>query len=376
MKKVLLVALAVATMTSCMKDQVISQKQSAIGFADTFVEKVHKGRAAVDPSTTTASIDAFDVWGFMDQNTGLVFDQMRVNRVGNDANGKGIWENSPLAYWLPNHTYYVAALAPVDNANITVTLADDGKLSNADASKGALGTVAFKNIEGCKVDLLYAQPAPITTGDDVIANEPAKVGLQFAHLLSKVKFTFVNGFQNEFNDLEVKNIQMQVPAEGSVDLTQTTRPYLWDVVTTNNDITLSFGNAINKLDATKGVSLGSSESGECEFECLTLPIQNGTTLVPHLNVTFDVVLYQGDQVAIAKSNRLAKLVLDGSLTGLEKGIEQGKAYRINATLNSENITDDKLLEIKFDDVKVDEWITAENPEVVYDAGAINTQPAQ
>jgi hypothetical protein len=169
---------------------------------------------------------------------------------------------------------------------------------------------------------------------------------------------------------------MQVPNKGSVDLTQTTRPYLWDVVTTNNDITLSFGNAINKLDATKGVSLGSGESGECEFECLTLPIQNGTTLVPHLNVTFDVVLYQGDQVAIAKSNRLAKLVLDGSLTGLEKGLEQGKAYRIHATLNSENITDDKLLEIKFDDVKVDEWITAENPEVVYDAGAINTQPAQ
>ena len=371
MKKVLLVALAVATMTSCMKDQVISQKQSAIGFADTFVEKVHKGRAAVDPSTTTASIDAFDVWGFMDQNTGLVFDQMRVNRVGNDANGKGIWEYSPLAYWLPNHTYYFAALAPVDNANITVTLADDGKLSNVDASKGALGTVAFKNIEGGKVDLLYAQPAPITTGDDVIANEPAKVGLQFAHLLSKVKFTFVNGFQNEFNDLEVKNIQMQVPAEGSVDLTQTTRPYLWTITDLKNTVTLSFGDVVNNADATKGAKLAITESGLCAEECLTLPVQSSTTIVPNLIITFDVVLYQGDQVAYT-ATKTSTIVLDGTIAQLANGLEQGKAYHFVATLDHSNIVDGGLKPIEFD-VTVNEWVTTENPEVEYDGGVIETK---
>ena len=372
MKKILLYVFAIAAMTSCMQEQTINTGESgAITFNAPFIEKAFNNRAAADPSITTGSISAFDVWGFMDQNSGTVFNQQRVIRTGSvDGSDKGIWNYSPLAYWTANHTYRFAALAPVDNSNIEVVLADNGKMSN----DGALGTVTFTNTDG-KLDLLYAQPAAITTGNDIYTSTPV-VNLQFAHLLSKIKFTFTNGFPSPYNTLEVTNICMQVPSKGSVDLTQTTRPYLWDVVTTNNDITLSFGNAINKLNATKGVSLGSGESGECEFECLTLPIQNGTTLVPHLNVTFDVVLYQGDQVAIAKSNRLAKLVLDGSLTGLEKGLEQGKAYRIHATLNSENITDDKLLEIKFDDVKVDEWITTENPEVVYDAGAINTQPAQ
>jgi hypothetical protein len=362
MKKILLSVLAIAAMTSCVQEQTINTGMSgAITFNAPFIEKANS-RAAVDPSTTTGTISAFDVWGFMDQNTGTVFSQQRVNRTGSvNGTDKGIWSYNPLAYWTPNHTYRFAALAPVDDTNIQLELADNGKMSN----DGALGTVTFTNVDG-NVDLLYAQPAAITTGSDVYTNTPV-VNLQFAHLLSKIKFTFTNGFPSEYNTMEVTNIRMQVPDKGSVDLTQTTRPYLWDIATPHNDITLSFGDAINKVDATKGVSLGSGESGECEFECLTLPIQNGTTIVPHLTVNFDVVLYQGDQVAIAKSTRTAKLVLDGSLVGLEKGLEQGKGYRINATLNSENVADGALLEIKFDEVTVDEWV-----EVEYDAGVIAT----
>ena len=367
MKKVLLAVLAVATMTSCMKDQVVRQSQSAIGFADAFVEKVHKGRAAVDPSTTTASIQAFDVWGFMDKNTGIVFDKMRVNRVGSDANGKGIWEYSPLAYWLPNHTYHFAAIAPVDHADITVTLADDGKLSN----DGALGTIAFKNESLGKVDLLYAQPAAITTGDDVITNEPAKVGLQFAHLLSKVKFTFTNGFQNEYNTLEVKNIKMTVPVEGSVDLTQTTRPYLWTITDLKKTVDLLFGDVVNNVDATKGALLAISESGLCAEECLTIPVQSSTTIVPNLILTFDVVLYQGDQVAYT-TTKTSTIILDGSIPQLAKGLEQGKAYHFMATIDHSNIVDGGLNPIEFE-VTVDEWVTDENPEVVYDGGVIETK---
>ena len=366
MKKILLGVLAIAAMTGCMKEQAVRLGQSgAITFGAPFIEKAHSSRAAVDPSTTTGSISAFDVWGFMDQNTGVVFEQQRVVRTGSQANSdRGIWSYDPLAYWTPSHTYRFAALAPVDNANIELVLADNGKMSN----QGELGTVTFTNTDG-KVDLLYAQPDAITTGADIYTNTPV-VNLRFNHLLSKIKFTFKNKFPSQHNSLEVTNITLKVPSKGSVDLTQTTRPYLWDIATAQSDITLSFGKAINAVDATKGVSLGSGEAGECEFECLTLPVKSGTTIVPHLELSFDGVLSQGDQEAIKKSTRTAKIVLDGTLKGLENGLQQGKGYRFNVELGPKNISDEELLEIKFNDVVVEEWDYED-----FNAGEIETQPA-
>ena len=365
MKKFFLGVFAIAGLVACVQTEEVDIPNLAdnqIAFGGYVGNSV---RTAVDPSTTVGGLNHFTVWAYVGDSQGEVFNSTLVSKDGNNA-----WTYDDARYWMDGHDYRFFAITPYGKGVSHVEVVNNPMKAEHDPFNNGLGQINFTNENGTE-DVLYA-----SSNESTKISVPEKVTFNFNHLLSKIKFTFTNGFPSPYNTLEVTNICMQVPSKGSVDLTQTTRPYLWDVVTTNNDITLSFGNAINKLDATKGVSLGSSESGECEFECLTLPIQNGTTLVPHLNVTFDVVLYQGDQVAIAKSNRLAKLVLDGSLTGLEKGIEQGKAYRINATLNSENITDDKLLEIKFDDVKVDEWITAENPEVVYDAGAINTQPAQ
>ena len=366
MKKILLGVLAIAAMTGCMKEQAVQYGQKgAILFDAPYIAKANVSRAAVDPSTTTGTISAFDAWGFMDQNGGIVFDKQRVVRTGTvDGSDKGVWSYTPLAYWTPGHTYRFAALAPVDNANIELSLAGNGKMSN----QGELGTITFTNTDGA-VDVLYAQPAAITTGADVWTNTPV-VKLSFMHLLSKVKFSFKNGFPSQYNSLEVTNIRLQVPSKGSVDLTQATRPYLWDIATPQSDIILWFGDAINTADATKGISLGSGEVGECENECLTLPVQSGTTLVPHLTILFDVVLYQGDQEAIKKSTRSAKLILDGTIPGLEKGLEQGKGYRIVAELSAKNITDQELLEIKFEDVVVEDWVYED-----YDAGIIATEPA-
>ena len=364
MKKILLGALAFAAMTSCMKDQVVSSPESsAIAFEGAFVEKVHQSRAAVDPSTTTGSIDAFDVWGFMKEPNGIVFDAQRVTRTGTvQGTDKGIWTYSPLAYWAPEQTYYFAALAPVDNANIQVTMAN-GKLMS---EKGALGTVTFTNTDG-KVDLLYAQPAPITTGKDVISTEPAKVGLEFAHLLSKVKFTFKNGFKNPYNSLEVKNIKLEVPTNGYVDLTQDARPYLWTVTDLTNTVELSFGDVINNTDETKKALLDITEAGLCAEENLTIPVQSSTTIVPNLIVSFDVVLYQGDQPAIT-TRKQSVIELKGEQKGLEKGLEQGRAYHFIATIDHTNILDGELKPIEFD-VKVNDW--AETVE--YDGGVIETE---
>ena len=73
MKKILLSAFAIFAMMACNNEEPVRmQEQSLITFEDSFVEA--KTRAAVDPSITTGTIDAFDVWGFITQPSGVVFD--------------------------------------------------------------------------------------------------------------------------------------------------------------------------------------------------------------------------------------------------------------------------------------------------------------
>ncbi|MBQ7951941.1 MAG: fimbrillin family protein, partial [Alistipes sp.] len=66
-------------------------------------------------------------------------------------------------------------------------------------------------------DLLYASKLVITP--ETIAPQPEKVTLQFAHLLSKLKFTFTNAFTNANTSIKVKNITItDAPGEGVIAL--------------------------------------------------------------------------------------------------------------------------------------------------------------
>ena len=113
MKKAIFAALSLLAFASCTNDSVVNAPAAvAIEFGDSFVEI--KTRAAIDPSITTATIDAFDVWGFMNAPTGVVFNGDRVSK------GADGWKYDNLQYWTPNNSYYFAAVAPVDDSNITV----------------------------------------------------------------------------------------------------------------------------------------------------------------------------------------------------------------------------------------------------------------
>lgn len=342
MKKILLGILAIAAMTSCMKEQVLSQQAPAtIKFANSFVEGV--SRAAVDPSTTTQSITAFDVWGFMDKNTGVVFNAERVSRA--DENSE--WAYTNIAYWAPSHHYYFAALSPVDNDKIKLTLADNGNYMTT----AGLGTVAFENVDGT-CDLLYAEADVITEAK--IEAKPAPVKLQFAHLLSKVKFTFTNGFSSEFNTLEVKNIKMVAPAVGTIDLTQDT--FLWNVQEGAKTVELLFG---DMTDANGASQIAVTKKGECANERLTIPVATTANLESVYDVYFDVVLYQGTEIAYEGTK---KTTVKGTT------LEAGKKYNFTATLNHKNVGDNALYPIEFE-VEVDEWVDGG----IFDGGVITTE---
>ena len=352
MKKLFLGVVAIAAMIGCAKEQIVkSQAPAAISFENAFVQgnSSKPVRAAVDPSFTTDAenaIDAFDVWGFMGENTGVVFEAERVTK-----NTEGKWVYANLAYWAPSKHYYFAALAPVDHSNVVVKLADNEKYMKAEG----LGTVEFTNLDGTD-DLVYAEADVLT--EPTIAAQPAPVKLTFKHLLSKVKFTFKNGFSNPNNYLEVKNIEMVVPNFGTIDLTQ--KPFAWVVKEGEKTVALKFGDITGEAGNTKiAVVANEAKGGECADERLTIPVATTPTLKAVYEITFDVVLYQGTEVAYEGKK---KTVIEGVT------LEPGKAYNFTATLNHKNVGGEELYPIEFT-VEVDKWVDGN----ILDGGVIDTE---
>ena len=320
MKKHLFFALAAFGMVACMQDEIVTVQQDAISFQGAFVENAT--RAAADPSTTGNSIAGFNVWGFMDEVNGQVFKGEPVLKTN------GVWTYENTQYWAPNHTYYFAAVSPADS--------DNWSLDAANANKYGAGVVSFTNVDGSE-DLLYAATSVGTPAyDDLKAEGMEAVKLHFNHLLSKVKFTFKNGFATDNMSLEVKDIIMTAPATGTIDLAVEN---WWD----NDDwklgtekVDLKFGN-VELLKAGMGA--------ECAQERLTIPVDKNYDY----EVTFTVVLYTGDVEALTTTKTTA-------ISGV--ALEMGKAYNFSAEINPENL---HLPSIEFEVVEVKDWVNAATP---------------
>ena len=330
MKKILLGILAFAAV-ACNNDVVVNeQTASEITFGDSFVEV--KTRGAADPSTTTDgangtnAINAFDVWGFMDKTSGTVFNQERVTR---DENG---WSYLNTQWWYPSKEYYFYAVSPVNDSNIVV---------NTDAmNTDGLGNIAFTNEKGI-TDLLYASKHVVTDDTDPYfedSNTGDKVSLQFMHLLSKIKFTFTNGFPNDNTTLKVTNIKIvDAPAKGNVDVNIESRlDYAWNIVQ-GETTTLEFGNV------NGGQPLASAESQECDFERLTIPADASRTYT----IEFDLEIFTGTESGLT-SHKVVPLET--------QAFASGKNYNIVAVINDENFAEEALRPIEFDVITVEDWV--------------------
>lgn len=336
MKKILLSAFAIFAMMACNNEEPVRlQEQSLITFEDSFVEA--KTRAE-DPSITTTTIDAFDVWGFINQPSGVIFNAERVTKSEDG------WGYKNLQYWMPEMPYYFYAVAPVDDANIVVDK------TNMD-TKG-LGTISFTNVDGT-TDLLYASKHVSTVGVDVINNAPS-VELKFMHLLSKIKFTFTNGFPNENTSLKVTDIQItNAPAKGSVAVYNKEREdFKWTLVQDETTV-LDFGD----------VALAALASDECAAERLTIPADANRTYT----ITFKLELFYGNQPAGESTKKL-------TLENQEFAI--GKNYNITATINNENFYNEALKPIEFT-VEVEDWVEGVFNDNIHDSESTNPeQPEQ
>ena len=317
MKKLFVIALAAIGMVACVQNEIVeTPKSDAIAFAGAYIDNAT--RAAVDPSFTTDqanALDAFNVWGYMDETAGTVFSAEEVEKQN------GAWSYNNTQYWAPGHTYYFAALAPMENKHWSVALAGD-----PEAQMG-LGTVTFENVDGGE-DLIYAKAKVTTPGmSELLQNGMDPVKLQFNHLLSKVKFTFINGFTTENAFVSVSDIKMTVAKDATINLA--TDAPVWEGLA--NEKVLEFGNV---------AKLAMSEDDECTDERLTIPATDAYIY----DIQFEVVVYMGT----VEAYRVTKT---STITG--QAFEMGKAYNLVAEITPDNLN---LLPIEFE-VVVNEWET-------------------
>lgn len=329
MKKLFVSLLAVAALAACTNEQTLVQRGNApMEFAGAFVDNATRANVAADPSTTTNSLTGFDVWAFMDEPAGIVFE-------GENVTGeKGNFSYVNTQYWVPGHVYYFAALAPMDSAN--------WRLNTENANELGAGIVDFHNVDGTE-DLLYAATSVSTVGMELGAAMEA-VKFQFNHLLSKVKFSFTNGFTNDNAYIDVKNVKMVAPAFASINLAQADwwSTNQW-VLVKDQYTTLQFG------DACEMTAPGVIQ--ETANERLTIPAGADQSYI----VTFDVALYFGDVLAFEKTGITSKV------EGV--ALEIGKSYNFKAELNASNIAGGgedggELMPIEFDVEEVKDWVDA------------------
>lgn len=330
MKKLFVCALAASMFTACSQDETISQQSPMqISFDGAFVENAT--RAAADPSfhNDNNPLAAFDVWAFMTDatgNVGEVFNREKVEKADDK------WNYANTAMWFPSKNYYFAALAPMGSGQITeLNFAKDENLKVGKVLK----SFTFTNLNGGE-DLLYAtyvKPTPAT-----ITEDPGAVKFNFNHLLSKVKFTFTNGFTNPNYVIKVTGLTMDASLTATYDLQGETA--VW-TSHSSNPTNLDFGTITS-------IAVGASE--ECAQERLTFP----TVASKEYTVNIKAELWIGK--VLGKSiEKTAKI------TGLE--LEQGKAYNFTAEFNASNFVGDdepasQLFPITFD-AQVIDWVDAE-----------------
>lgn len=320
MKKIFIAVLVVAGLAACSQDQLVeAPKGAAIAFDNAFVENSTRAN-----DLTAANISDFGVYGFLSNaaGNGQIFDNQAVTKSG-DA-----FTYSPAQYWVANADYYFAAIAPYANANWTYTAAKE----TPDA-----GVLSFNNqAAAANQDLLFDYVKRDAMAE--ITAAPAPVALTFDHMLSRVKFSFVNGFAAGQNiTLEVTNVNVtNAIAEGTIALEAGVVADEWVVAATPATFNIPFGNA--------GATLAAAAKGTTEHFYL-IPAE------ATYDVTFDVTLYQAG-VQIDTYNRNAQVTVD---------LNRGLSYELTATLNASNVSDEgnnALYPIEFVVSTVNEWVDA------------------
>ena len=330
MKKTLLLVAAAVALVACSNEETVRQSaREAIGFDNAFVE--NSTRSVNDPSFTNTNLfDGFRVYGFV-ENAPL-FEGTEV--TGSGLGDTGAWTYTGTQYWVAGANYKFHALAPI-TANVAA--------ANATFADGV--SFDYTNVEGTE-DLLYAYQTAVgeTTGNN------DKVAFTFGHILSKVKFSFVNGYDASNATLKVTNVKItNAHKTANVALNNTNISWTGNAGETDND--LDFGAATDRVDDDDTVA---------DYACgTTYESANERFVIPsaeyEYEVTFTVELWiNGVQVDV-----------DSETTGVQGynhtatakfAPKAGNAYNISTTITATNIDPSGQQDpIEFTVTAINEW---------------------
>ena len=315
MKKLFIAILAVTGLVACSQDQLVeAPKSAAIAFDNAFV---NNSTRATDINID--NLQDFGVYGSVvngQGQQGLIFNNQQVK--GSQAGG---YTYSSAQYWIANAQYDFVAIAPYTNAKWSYTTTDAKN-----------GTLSFNNENAAaNQDLLFAS-AERTTQD--ITSKPDAVSFTFNHLLSRVKFTFVNGFASGSNiTLKITDVHItDTYKSGTIDVANGEVANTWTAA--DNTLNVDFNDAGTEFLAANG----GSASTEHHY---LIPAQAS------YNITFKVELKQAG-VSVGNYSRTA--------TVNALNLQKGQSYELKATLNASNTSDQgEIYPIEFTVNSVDNW---------------------
>lgn len=186
-------------------DDLPSAALSAIEFDNIFVDNLTRS------IITNENIDAFKLYGFVDNPTSVIFDGVLVSKKDDR------WIPSKTEYWYPDHQYRFSGIAPSQGTS-------GWKFYPVTSSQQVLfggGILEFDitHAHG-STDLLYAYSSCIST-PAVITTPMPPVAMDFRHMLSRVHFTYINELGNHHYFVNVSMTQLRnVCGKATIDLTQ------------------------------------------------------------------------------------------------------------------------------------------------------------
>lgn len=297
-KNLFLIGLAAIGMlfASCSNDETVEKAKNQNGIQ--FKSFVNNSTRATD--LTTANLTNFQVWGIMkkDNQIGKPFVGTQVNKAG------GAWSYGTPVYWEKDYQYSFVAVAPADKFEMEV----------APAAYQDYGKVKFTNGTG-ETDLLWAaKDAGLVTWEGDAC--PAPVDLTFNHMLSRVRFNFVNAM-DDGSLLTVKDVKItNACTEGSVQLIAANAGLAW---TASGDAALLFDNA--------------AETGFAQNAACTTGHKYMIPANKAYNVTF----------VVERAHNGVVDTYEHSVNLTEMQMESGKSYQFKAVFTSQNVNPDGAL---------------------------------
>ena len=351
-KNLFVLGVAVAALASCTNEEVMEVAENrAIGF-NTFVGNNTKAVTTVTDEGANA-LTGFYVFGnySKDSQWSTLFDNIKVE--GSTVGTSSEWTPVDEAYWQPRCDHVFAAYANGNGGD----LGDAVSFTPASDGSHKLNFTSYAASTQQK-DLIVAVPALVGSAT-VTTGYEAKVGLEFYHMLSIVRFTFttndVQTYTLKISDMSISGSTADnnpaITASGSATYKVTEGPTIvWDA-TAGTKGTYTVGEIADVADDDQTAST----------DCFVIPQESTNNFI----VTFTATLIDDQNNTVGTGKFTAPLTYNTSedITSLETGTTantwtQGFIYNYTATINGSMLDDEdgnELKPIKFEVTAVEDW---------------------